>query len=134
MKRNSILFSLFFFLFLHSAFKNGGNCTVQYNGIYTCSVDDETDAHIRFYDDGTVIASTSIKNIVFVNKWFTKENIDLVLKGTYKIKGCNIKFKAKGDTGEQDFNGTINGNELILEVKDAKTKAKTMRTYKFIAT
>ena len=133
MKRAFFFFSLILFLLFLSAFKRGGNCTIQYNGIYTCSVDDETDAHIRFYDDGTVIASTSIKNIVFVNKWFTKENIDLVLKGTYKIKGCNIKFKAKGDTGEQDFNGTISGNDLVLEVKDAKTKAKTTRTYKFIA-
>ena len=126
-------FFILFLLFTYS-FIIDGTCSVKYNGIYTCSVDAETDAHIRFYDDGTVIASTSIKNIVFVNKWFTKENIDLVLKGTYKIKGCNIKFKTKGENGEQDYNGTINGDDLLLEVKDAKTKAKATRTYKFIAT
>ena len=77
---------LFILAFAHFSFSGKEKCTVSFNGIYTASVDAETDAHIRFYEDGTVIASTSVKNIKDVNKWFTKENIERVLKGKYKIK------------------------------------------------
>jgi hypothetical protein len=112
----------------------GDTCSVQYNGIYTASVDEETDAHIRFYEDGVVIVSTSVKNIKDVSSWFTKENIDRILKGKYKVKGCTIKFKVKGETGEQVFNGTITGNTLQVEITQGKnSKAFTTRTYTFIS-
>jgi|ERR1051326_622863 hypothetical protein len=112
---------------------SGGKCTVQYTGIYTASVDNETDAHIRFYDDGTVLVSTSVKNIKDVSTWFTKENSDRVLKGKYKIKGCSIRFEVKGDTGKQSFSGTISGDDLIMDITNGKSKASTSRTYHFIA-
>jgi hypothetical protein len=121
-----------FTLMMLVSFK-GDKCSVQYNGIYTASVDDETDAHIRFYEDGVVIVSTSVKNIKDVNTWFNKENIDRVLKGRYKIKGCTIKFKVKGDTGEQTFSGTISGSTLQMEITQGQTKAFTTRTYTFIS-
>jgi hypothetical protein len=112
----------------------GDKCTVKYNGIYTASVDEETDAHIRFYEDGVVIVSTSVKNIKDVSTWFNKENIDRILKGKYKVKGCTLKFKVKGDTGEQVFSGTITGNSLQMEITQGKNgKAYTTRTYTFIS-
>ena len=107
-------------------------CKLRYDGIYTASVDEETDAHIRFYDDGTVIVSTSVKNIKDVNTWFNKDNIDRVLKGKYKLKSCSVKFKVKGDTGEQQFRIDVFGEKLQAEITDGKTKASTTRTYRFI--
>src|ERR1051325_34999 len=112
---------------------SGVKCTVKYSGIYTASVDNETDAHIRFYEDGTVLVSTSVKNIKDVSTWFTKENSDRVLKGKYKVKGCSLRFDVKGDTGKQSFSGTINGDDLTMDITNGKSKASTTRTYHFIA-
>jgi hypothetical protein len=111
----------------------GISCNVDFNGIYTASVDKETDAHIRFYPDKTVIVSTSVKNIKDVKTWFTRDNIDKVLSGKYKIKGCNLSFTVKGETGSQKFSGQIQQNNLVMTITDGKTKATTSRTYTFIA-
>lgn len=112
---------------------SGPKCSVDYNGIYTASVDKETDAHIRFYPDKTVIVSTSVKNIKDVKTWFTKDNIDRVLSGKYKIKGCRLSFTVKGSTGSQKFSGEIQQGAIIVSITDGETKATTTRTYNFIA-
>lgn len=108
------------------------NCSIKHSGIYTASVDAETDAHIRFYADGVVIVSTSVKNTKDVSTWFNKENIKMILSGKYKQKGCSVSFKVKGDTGEQNFKGTISGNTINATVKDGKTKQSTTREYKLV--
>jgi hypothetical protein len=126
-KQNIILFLSVLFL----SFTNS-DCTVNYSGIYTASVDAETDAHIRFYADGVVLVSTSVKNTKDVNTWFNKENIKMVLSGKYKLKGCKLSFKVKGDTGEQSFKGTLIGSSISVTVKDAKTKQSTDRSYKLV--
>ena len=108
-------------------------CAVNYDGIYTASVDDETDAHIRFYNDGIVIVSTSVKSIKDVSIWFNKENKSRILSGKYKIKGCKIKFDVKGETGSQKFSGTIGTGSLNMHIIDGATKAETNRVYNFVA-
>ncbi len=107
-------------------------CQLKTEGIYTASVDKETDAHIRFYSDGEVIVSTSIKEMKDVKTWFNKDNKDRILTGTYKNKKGKIRFTVKGDTGEQKFEGTIGCDQLTVTITDSKTKASTERTYKFI--
>ena len=69
------------------------NCAVKYNGIYACKLDNEHSAIIRFYEDGTVLASTSVNDYRDVFSWFHKENKDMVLKGTYKIKNVRLNLK-----------------------------------------
>ena len=117
----------------HLSFSSKEKCTVQFDGIYTASVDDETDAHIRFYSEGVVIVSTSVKSIKDVSIWFKKENKSRILSGKYKIKGCKIKFSVKGETGSQKFSGTINGTALNMHIIDGATKAETNRTYSFVS-
>ncbi|MEW6470094.1 MAG: hypothetical protein AB1458_14300 [Bacteroidota bacterium] len=108
-------------------------CQVRHNGIYTAPVDNETDAHIRFYPDGIVIVSTSVKNIKDVSTWFNKENSDRILKGKYKLKGCSLKFSVKGDTGSQKFTGTVQADgSLSVQITDGATKAQTSRVYTFV--
>ena len=111
---------------------SGDDCSISTEGIYTASIDTETDGHIRFYSDGIVIVSTSVKNIKDVKTWFHKDNIAMVLKGKYKKKKCNIRFKVKGETGEQSFEGTIMAGSITVIITDAKTKAQTQRVYKAI--
>ncbi len=111
---------------------SGEDCSISTEGIYTASIDAETDGHIRFYSDGIVIVSTSVKNIKDVKTWFHKDNIAMVLKGKYKKKKCNIRFKVKGETGEQSFEGSIMAGSITVTITDAKTKAQTQRVYKAI--
>ncbi len=108
------------------------SCVIKTEGIYTASVDKETDAHIRFYSDGLVIVSTSVKEIKDVKFWFHKDNVDRILKGKYKVKKGKVKFSVKGDTGEQKFEGIVGCDELKVTITDALSKASTERSYKFI--
>ena len=109
------------------------NCAVKYNGIYACKLDNEHSAIIRFYEDGTVLASTSVNDYMDVFSWFHKENKDMVLKGTYTIKKCAIKFEVTGMTGEQKYKGTVSENTIDVKLTDAASKKTANRTYTFFA-
>ena len=124
---------IFLVAFCQLSYSSKEKCIVQYDGIYTASVDDETDAHIRFYSDGIVIVSTSVKNIKDVGLWFKKENKSRILSGKYKIKNCKIKFNVKGETGAQKFSGIISQNSLKMHITDGATKAETDRVYNFVS-
>ncbi len=109
------------------------NCAAMYNGIYAYKIDNEHSAIIRFYKDGTVLASTSVNDYMDVFSWFHKENKDMVLKGTYKIKKCEIKFEVTGISGEQKYKGVISGNTLAIKLTDNESKKTADRVYTFFA-
>jgi hypothetical protein len=130
MKSRIILFSIIAFLcfsFIPDA------CKISYNGIYAIKLDEEHSAVLRFYEDGTVLASTSVNDYMDVMTWFNKENKDMVLKGKYKIKKCSISFSVNGQTGDQEYDGTIEDNKLNLKLTNKETKKYTTRTYTFFA-
>jgi hypothetical protein len=131
MKSAARFFALLFVTILISSFEN--NCKVNYNGIYAVKLDDEHSAVLRFYEDGTVLASTSVNDYMDVMSWFNKENKDMVLKGNYKIKGCSIKFKVSGMTGEQSYEGEIVENKINFELKNKDSKKGINRSYSFFA-
>ncbi|HVA97405.1 MAG TPA: hypothetical protein VNG53_00805 [Bacteroidia bacterium] len=108
-------------------------CKINCNGIYAFKIDAKTSAILRFFDDGTVLASSSINDYTDVNTWFTKDNTKMVLSGKYKVKKCSFKFKVKGETGSQKYVGTIQENQLTVTVEDLNNKTFTTRIYSFIA-
>ncbi len=108
-------------------------CSVKYNGIYAFKLDNENSAVIRFYKDGTVLASTSLNDYMDVFSWFHKDNKDMVLTGKYKTKNCSIKFDVAGMTGKQSYNGSIDGDKLIIKLSDEKSKKSVSRIYTFFA-
>ena len=128
------VYSLFLLLLtaLFSSF-NTGNCTVNYKGIYAIKLDDEHSAVLRFYEDGTVLASTSVNDYMDVMTWFNKENKDMVLKGKYKIKKCSISFDVSGMTGEQSYDGTIEDGKLNITLTDKESKKHATRIYTYYA-
>jgi hypothetical protein len=109
------------------------NCKVKYNGIYAIKLDEEHSAILRFYEDGTILASTSVNDYMDVMTWFSKENKDMVLKGNYKIKQCSIKFNVSGNSGEQSYEGEIQGDNINFELKNKDSKKGIRRTYTFYA-
>lgn len=127
-------FTLLFCIILASNFNVVfAQCELKYDGIYVAPVDNETDAHIKFFPDGKVLVSTSVKNIDEVKTWFTTENEDMILIGKYKKSKCKVSFTVSGNSGGQKFKCTISNNELTTVVTDSKTKNKISRTYKFVA-
>lgn len=134
MKKIAILTSAFFICLLTMSFKQtSDSCKINTNGIYAYKIDAKNSAILRFFDDGTVLASSSINDYTDVNSWFTKDNTKMVLSGKYKVKKCSFKFKVKGETGAQEYEGTVQENQLTVTVEDLKTKASTSRIYSFIA-
>jgi hypothetical protein len=126
--------SICILLSLSFTFKNDkAVCAVKYNGIYAFKLDNENSAVIRFYEDGTVLASTSINDYMDVFSWFHKDNKDMVLTGKYKIKKCDIKFEVTGQTGEQKYNGTVEENTITVKLTDETSKKTATRTYTFYA-
>ena len=127
---------LFLFVLVSLAFTRKheiATCSVKYNGIYAFQLDKENSAIIRFYEDGTVLASTSVNDYMDVFSWFHKENKDMVLKGTYKIKKCEIKFEVSGMTGEQEYKGTVSDNTIDMKLSDGASKKSATRVYTFFA-
>ena len=108
-------------------------CQVKYNGIYAFKIDDESSAVLRFYEDGVVLASTSVNDYMDVMSWFNKENKDMVLKGNYKIKDCTAKFKVSGVSGEQNYEGQMTGDKINFELINKDSKKSVKRTYTFYA-
>ena len=109
------------------------SCAVKYNGIYAFKIDEEHSAVIRFYEDGTVLSSTSVNDYMDVFSWFNKENKDMVLKGNYKIKKCGIRFKVEGPTGSQEYEGTVQENAISVKLTDKESNKSTSRSYTFFA-
>ena len=118
------------FAFILCAFYSD-NCAVKYHGIYAIKLDEEHSAILRFYEDGTVLASSSVNDYFNVMTWFNAENKDMVLKGKYKIKKCAIKFEVEGVSGDQEYDGTISGDKIDFDIKDKKSKAVIKRTYTY---
>lgn len=133
MKKIIALILIVFVSFSFVVSKDKSNCVVTYNGIYAYKIDNEHSAIIRFYEDGTVLASTSVNDYMDVFSWFHKENKDLVLKGKYTIKKCEIKFEVSGMTGEQKYKGVISGNTLNIKLTDKDSKKTVDRVYTFFA-
>lgn len=108
------------------------NECISYKGFYAIRLDNEHSAVLRFYEDGTVIASTSTNDYKQVAQWFIKDNQDMVLKGTYKLKKCKSGFTVKGYTGEQKYEITATPGSIDAHITDKQSKKTTTRTYTFI--
>jgi hypothetical protein len=132
MKTKLKLLCLLLFTLISVSFSQD-DCKLNYNGIYAIKLNEEHSAVLRFYEDGTVLASTSVNDYMDVMTWFNKENKDMVLKGKYKVKKCGISFNVSGQTGEQSFEGEIAGNRISFTLKNKDSKKGINRTYTFFA-
>jgi hypothetical protein len=119
--------------FILCGYVSPGDCSVRYNGIYAVKLDSEHSAVLRFYEDGTVLASTSVNDYMDVFSWFHKENKDMVLAGKYKLKKCALSFEVKGMTGTQEYEGTVADDVLSFKLKDKESKKTASRSYTFFA-
>jgi hypothetical protein len=106
-----------------------GNCKLEYDGLYYSQIDSDYFAYVKFYEDGTVLHTTSIEKIDEVTKFFTKEYKTNVLSGTYSFGKCNVSFNVFGKTGAMKFKGDLEGDTLYL--KAANVQDHTSSEMKF---
>ena len=88
------------------------NTSIRYDGVYYRKMSGYT-RYIRFYDDKTVITSSSTGTIAQIKEWFNKDRED-VAKGIFTIIGNNISFSSTDEFGTVDYDGQILTGRLLL--------------------
>ena len=126
-----IKLAFLFLLFVGAGLLKAQDCKPNYIGFYYFKLSDDNSAVLRFFANGEVIATTSSNKYDEVETYFTLEKKDLMLHGKYKWKKCSSSFTVKGDTGEQHYEVTKQGEELLVTLTDKATKKSTTRTYSF---
>lgn len=135
MNKNKLLFistCMLILCMVLSAFRTVPPCSIKYDGIYAVKLDKEHSAVLRFYPDGTVLASTSVNDYMDVFTWFHKANKEMVLFGNYKLKGCEVSFSVAGSTGRQYYNGDVSEGSIYFRLVDKESKRGATRTYTYV--
>jgi len=105
--------------------------SVRIDGIYQSKRISNIYSYIRFYGNGLVIDVYSIGSANAIVKWFD-ESHELVSKGTYFISGNKIKFSSTDSNGTVDFEGEIQGENLLFRTHSHITQERSVYEYKFI--
>ena len=94
------------------------SCSIKKNGVYYASLDKETNIYLRFYENDTVVTTSSMNNVKKAATYIAKELGDKLMRGKYFINpsSCNIRVKAKNDFGKVKMDGIISGDKLVLAV------------------
>ncbi len=85
---------------------------IRYDGVYQ-SEEKDYYLYLRFFEDGTVIATSSDRRPEEVIGWFQKEH-PYVSTGAYAIRGEEVTFSAASATGVVDYSGEVKGEKLSL--------------------
>jgi len=126
MKNNFISFIII--TILMTFFTSCNDKLVRYDGIYYHKEADYT-SYLRFYEDGTIIMTSSVDTIPQIKKWFNKDH-KCVSKGKYTILNDKINFQTICDV-KVDYNGQIYKNKMILNVCSSNGNKKDNIKYLF---
>ena len=108
------------------------SCKIFHKGVYKADYEDDYAVYLRFYKDGTVLHTTSVKDESQAFKYLSLDNKDNILSGKFSEGNCNIKGKVKGAAGKVNFYGTIEGETMFITMKNpanGKTIEKTFEYY-----
>ena len=94
--------------------KTAGKIVLRYDGLYQAESESDYFYYLRFYQDGTVLSTSSTGNSRQVARWFNKEKPSLS-KGRYTTLGSKIKFSTTSSYGTVDYQGEIKEKSLILD-------------------
>ena len=89
-------------------------CTLQKEGIYVARVDSNTNAYLKFFNEDSVLTTTSNIPRSMSDEYINKQNKKLILHGTYKQKGCFIKMEVSGIMGAAKLEGYFIENNIGL--------------------
>lgn len=88
------------------------------DGLYRSHEGEFTDANLRFYQDGRVVAATTYRaSPEEVARWLAYDSVDPSLsQGTYTIKGQRITFITISSYGAVEYKGTIELDGAVLKL------------------
>ncbi len=103
---------------------------IRYDGIYQ-SEEKDYFLYLRFFEDGTVIATSSDRQPEEVIGWFQKEH-PYVSTGAYAVQGQEITFSAANPTGVVDYSGEVKDERLCLHTFSHTSGRNEEREYAFV--
>ncbi len=103
---------------------------IRYDGVYQAEEKDYN-LYLRFFEDGTVIATSSDRRPEEVIGWFQKEH-PYVSTGAYAVQGEKVTFSAASATGVVDYSGQLQGEKLSLRSIRHADGYQEEREYSFV--
>jgi len=103
---------------------------IQYKGIYQSSKIDEYYYYLRFYENDSVIETSSTGKPRHLKKWFNK-NKENISKGKYYFKNDSLFFETKSDYGIILYKGIFKNGKLLLKHDSRINDHKSLNVYTF---
>ncbi len=103
---------------------------IRYDGVYQ-SEEKDYYLYLRFFEDGTVIVTSSDRRPEEVIGWFQKEH-PYVSTGAYAVQGEAVTFSAASTTGVVDYKGEVKGEKLSLSSFRHTDGHQEEREYNFV--
>jgi hypothetical protein len=88
--------------------------SIKTNEIYQTKERDGYRYFLKFYNDSTVIETSSIANYTEIDTWFNKEYKN-ISKGKFYIKNDSLFFYTESKNGTVNYSGKILNKKLILK-------------------
>jgi len=105
--------------------------SLRYDGLYQSVRQDDSIMYLRFYEDGTVLSVGSTGNpeqvAVWLNKTYRNGSV-----GLYVIRDLVLEFTVTSKEGAVDYTGTINGEELTLDIYSHINGYRATSVYHFV--
>jgi hypothetical protein len=98
---------------------------LKFGGVYRFKND-----YLRFYPDRTVLNVSTSGEPDQIASWFGKDH-DYLSIGTYTLSGNQLKFSATCEYGDVDFEGSVQGDTLVLNIHSRINNHRERGTYKF---
>jgi TonB family protein len=89
------------------------------------------DGFLRFYPDGTAVSASSTGSPIDVLKWLGPDH-EHISKGPYSVTGDRLAFASTSPSGRVDYDGTIAGTTLDLQLTSRINGHQSRRRYVFI--
>lgn len=104
--------------------------TVQFKGIYQSSKIDDYYFYLRFYENDTVIETSSTGKPRHLKNWFSK-NKESISKGKYYLKNDSLFFETKSEYGIVLYKGIFKNGKLLLKHHSEINQHKSLNVYSF---
>lgn len=104
--------------------------TIQFKGIYQSSKIDDYYFYLRFYENDTVIETSSTGKPRHLKNWFNK-NKESISKGKYYLKNDSLFFETKSDYGIILYKGCFKNGKLLLKHYSKINQHKSLNVYSF---
>ncbi len=105
--------------------------SLHFDGLYQSVRQDNSSMYLRFYEDDTVLSVGSTGSPEEVAVWFNKAFLN-GSEGQYVIRDSTLEFTVTSKEGAVDYTGTINGEELTLNIYSHINGYQDTSVYHFV--